>query len=296
MRYLLALLLPLLALTPGCLNESVPQDGQPAAPAPSVFMNAQDVQNLNATAAWSVVCGGPFILPLNDFMIFRVLPSVYDTTCGRDASSCDEFLACLGYDLASDCAVERDRCDGDVLVECSSTRQGWLERRIPCRQTCGSNADGMPVCDPCEAGQSPGLWCDGTLVVGCDLRSAPYVDCADQGLTCAEEGQFGSAVCVDPQKPCTSNMCRGDVAVRCHSGFEQRFDCKAYSEALSCAMVNGQADCVADQCSSTFTSGTCDGSTYTFCVKGAFQRIDCSDYAGGTCVEGDNSSGCASGP
>lgn len=210
--------------------------------------------------------------------------------CQRTASSCDELLRCDHIDPATPCepGASVARCEGDVLVSCSSA---GFERRVDC----ASDEDGNTLCATNESGTSAcgvgsctdaGLSCDGDVVMSCvggQLRRAE--DCALAGRHCVVS--MGSrAGCVDRVEACTDDACDGDLLTSCIAGMGMTItDCADAPGAETCVELGGAAHCGVEVAACTEGSVECAGDLARFCIGRRWVELDCASFDGSRCED-----------
>ena len=140
------------------------------------------------------------------------------------------------------------RCDGDSLKVCS----------VGVDQLAGDESRGTIPCD----GENP-------VCVDLDRETAQ----------CVRAGQ--PACDAD-----FAEICEGNVAVRCHAGYQVAEDCAAAGNV--CAVVAGAALCAfapLAACDPATHVATCDGRGELACERGVVSRLDCADVdPHGICV------------
>jgi hypothetical protein len=223
-----------------------------------------------------------------------------ELACGRDAETCEAFLACSDVDASAPCdpATTPFSCDGATQVSCDLS--GYT-RAVDCdgrdgNTTCLTDESSIVRCALEACAEPTELACvDGyieTCTAGVRYRAD---DCGSVGRDCVTDGT--RAACVDRAEACERDACDGDTLLQCVTsglGYVET----ACSERIGggrCALVAGEAQCVVDEAECTGTSATCAGSVLRACVGGRFLEVDCATFLDARCEEdGSGNYGCVS--
>jgi len=239
--------------------------------------------------------------------------------CLGSLRSCADVMACTGEGRAdAECQDDpTSRCEGELAITCGSSPHVQDCRKLTgksgnCRVQ-GQGAQAVAACavdvqaDCTGKDDARRVYCDGTVRYGCRAGVAVGVDCAEFGLSCAEEhydpAATGYAQCVRPP-PTTgcaapgTGACNGTKIELCAlGGVSFVRDCSAVG-GLTCYQGVGDEptdhpwfDCVPAGCSMRFeTNDACDGDDLMLAMDSSNSvRIHCPDYGFATCQDGDGS-------
>ncbi|MBI5488168.1 MAG: hypothetical protein HY905_12620 [Deltaproteobacteria bacterium] len=188
-----------------------------------------------------------------------------------------------------------DRCDGDVLRQCS--RASAIDFVFDCARLglgCYLDGDGAAVCGLGTCDPETFRWgCRGDTVVSCDLGVISLALCGAAGMACVEDDTGGH--CAGTGGPCTDasdpRRCDGDRVLGCIGGTSADIDCNDVVPRWTCGDRAGDAGCVApgDECTAVPLFGSdidesCDGEAVVSCLDGWIEPLSCAALGLGPCA------------
>jgi hypothetical protein len=224
------------------------------------------------------------------------------TGCG-DAPNCAAYQACMTFQhSATYCTAHPGRsCDGDVLVNCTSTPDVSATNCTGLGLHCVEANGGASCTSGRTCSGSAELSCQGDTSVRCESSSQlEYpIDCTRLG---ANIRCFMGRCTYWPTCTRAGNRCEGDVAVQCGASTEPgtRMDCRASVDGRCVVGADAGADAAltpegwcefdAHECSVNDPE-TCMGNALRLCVNGRLVSIDCRPLGFRTCVQPSDASG-----
>jgi hypothetical protein len=209
-------------------------------------------------------------------------------TCLAEAKAdCAAARRCLNAGMTPEpCTPGRSRCEGSVLVGCSSVAGAagtYGTTRTDCSafgETCVLVTGTSATCGIAPCTMAP-TTCAGDKIQSCDSGIVHQQDCAPYAATC---DSTGAPHCRGSGDPCTSSLmnpmrglrCDGSQLVYCFDNREARLDCAA--ARLSClSNVAGEpfACALGNQCTPGAFTASCSAGKLTFCNAGIITTRDC---------------------